>query len=132
MSFKIRQIRAAHEVGFFAALLLGCLGITGWAAEWPGKEQGLQVSVSQGDGKYTIAIAGSKSYALRAEVGVEVDGRWLHASDYPSHTTVEESTARGNLGEATVWHVTYSGLAGQPDLKYDLRAYRMSPSAISR
>ena len=38
----------------------------------------------------------------------------------------------GILGDATDWQVTYSGLSGQPDLSYHLRAYSMSLSAISR
>ena len=59
-------------------------------------------------------------------MGVELDGRWLHASDYPRHV-VEHSQVQGYLGEATAWQVSYSGLSGQPDLVYHLRAYSREP-----
>src|SRR5271170_6625268 len=82
----------------------------------------LQIKVDPADGKYTIAMPGAESYALRAGAGAEVDGRWLHASDYPRHT-VEQSQVKGYLGDATDWQVTYSGSKGSPDLIYHLRAY---------
>jgi len=82
----------------------------------------LQIKIDPADGKYTIAMPGAESYALRAGVGAEVDGRWFHASDYPRHT-VEQSQVKGYLGDATDWQVTYSGSDGSPDLIYHLRAY---------
>ena len=71
-------------------------------------------------------MPGSDSYALRAGVGAEVDGRWLHSSDYPRHA-VAHSPAQGYLGDAIDWQVTYSGLSGQPELIYHLRAYASKP-----
>lgn len=71
-------------------------------------------------------MLGANSYALTAEVGTQVDGRWLYASDYPRHKC-ERSTAPGYLGTAVDWRVTYSGLSGQPDLTYYLRAYSGMP-----
>jgi hypothetical protein len=53
------------------------------AAQSSGQAQVLKVNVSWAYTRYTIAMPGSDSYALRAGVGAEVDGRWLHASDYP-------------------------------------------------
>jgi hypothetical protein len=125
ISYRIRQSMMADMVGFVAVLLL----VGGGAAlhgQPSGEEHGLQIMVNPVDGKYAIAMPGSNSYALRAGVGVEVDGHWLHASDYPRHA-VERSQVQGYLGDATDWQVTYSGLSGQPDLTYHLRAYSSEP-----
>ena len=100
--------------------------ITACPAQSSGPERALQITVNPADGTYTISMPDSTSYALRAGVGVEVDRRWLHAADYPRHE-VEQSQAHGYLGEATDWQVTYSGLSGQPDLIYHLRAYASEP-----
>ena len=109
-------------------VLLAGSGIAAFGAQSFGEEQALQVKVNPADGQYTIAMPGSNSYALRAGAGVEVDGRWLHASDYPRHE-VSQSQTQGYLGQATDWQVTYSGLSGQPDLIYHLRAYSGEPFA---
>jgi alpha-galactosidase len=122
----IRQIRVVSAVRFTMALLLAGSGVTGLRAQSSAAEHALQIAVNPADGTYTIAMTGSSSYALRAGVGVEVDGRWLHAADYPRHA-VEHSRAQGYLGEATDWQVTYSGLSGRPDLIYHLRAYSSEP-----
>ena len=109
-------------------LLLAGSGIAAFGAQSFGEEQALQIKINPADGKYTIAMPGSDSYALHAGVGVEVDGRWLHASDYPRHE-VSQSQTQGYLGQATDWQVTYSGISGQPDLIYHLRAYSGEPFA---
>jgi alpha-galactosidase len=125
ISYWLRQIRVMYAVTFTAMLLLAGSGLMSFAAQSSGQEQALQISVTS-DGKYAIAMPRSDSYALRAGVGVEVDGRWFHASDYPRHA-VEHSQAQGYLGDATDWQVIYSGLSGQPDLIYHLRAYSREP-----
>ncbi len=71
-------------------------------------------------------MPGSSAVALRAGAGVEVDGRWLRAADYPRHS-IERSQDEGDLGQASEWQVTYSGISGQPDLIYHLRAYSGRP-----
>ena len=126
IGYWIRQIRVVYAVGFTAILLLVGGGVTTLQAQSSGKEHGLQIKVNPPDGTYTLAMSGSDSYALRAGVGAEVDGRWLHASDYPRHT-VDHSQTQGYLGDATDWQVTYSGISGQPDLIYHLRAYSTEP-----
>jgi len=125
ISYRIRQI-GVNAIRFTAILLLVCSGLTALQAQSSSAEHGLQIAVSPADGRYTIAQPGSSSPALRAGVGAEVDGRWLHAADYPRHA-VEHSQAQGYLGEATDWQVTYSGLSGEPDLIYHLRAYSAEP-----
>jgi alpha-galactosidase len=125
VGYGIRQIRMVYLVGFTALLLAGS-GVKGFAAQSSGEEHGLLVPGTPADGRYDIAMPKSRSYALRAGMGLELDGRWLHASDYPRHV-VEHSQVQGYLGEATDWQVSYSGLSGQPDLVYHLRAYSREP-----
>jgi alpha-galactosidase len=126
ISYCFRQIKVVRAVSCIGILLLIVGGVATLRAQASDEKRALQIMVDSADGTYTIAIPGSKSYALRAGVGVEVDGRWLHASDYPRHA-VEHSQAQGYLGDATDWQVTYSGLNGQPDLIYHLRAYESEP-----
>ncbi|MFZ1158724.1 MAG: melibiase, partial [Candidatus Sulfotelmatobacter sp.] len=111
---------------FAAMLLLVGSSITALQAQSSGIEHALQVTVNKVDGTYAIAMPGSSSPALQSGVGAEVDGRWLHAADYPRHT-VERLQAHGYLGEATDWQVTYSGLSEEPDLIYHLRVYSSEP-----
>jgi alpha-galactosidase len=121
----IRQIEM-NAVRLTVFLLLVGTGITALRAQSSGADHTLQITVNKVDGRYTIAMQGSRLPALRAGVGAEVDGHWLHAADYPRHA-IERSQAQGYLGEATDWQVTYSGLSGQPDLIYHLRAYSSEP-----
>jgi alpha-galactosidase len=107
-------------------LLLAGGGLRSFAAQSSDQGQALQVGINAADGRYTIAMPGSHSYALRAGCAAKVDGTWLRASDYPRHA-VEHTPAEGYLGESTDWQVTYSGLSGQPDLMYHLRVYSSQP-----
>ena len=119
-SISMRFIRS------FSILLLLGSGVAALYAQSSGSQQGLQVSVNSKTGTYTIATPGSGSSTLSAGVGAEVNGHWLRAADYPRHA-VEHSQAQGYLGEVTDWQVTYSGLSGQPDLIYHIRAYSTQP-----
>lgn len=92
-----------------------------------GQTQALRVSISP-DGRYSIGQGGASGSALMAGVAAEVDGRWLHASEYPRHA-VKQSNAQGYLGDADVWDMTFSGLTGAPDLSYTLRLYQQEPFA---
>lgn len=108
-----------------ALLLTGC----GWAtlsAQSTGGTHAVRVEVNRNNGSYSIGLADANSYALTAGVAAQVDGHWLHAADYPAHH-VEQSREPGYLGAAADWKVTYSGLKGQPDLIYVLRAYDEQP-----
>ena len=85
---------------------------------------GLHVSSATGD--YAIGQAGKGADVLTAAVAAKVDGRWLHASDYPKHT-VTESVANDDLGMAHEWTVRHSGLAGAPEMICTLHSYRDNP-----
>ena len=121
-----RQSRMRRAAGLTIAVFLVGGSIAALGAQSSSEGQALQIKVNPADGRYTIAMPGADSYALRAGTGVQVDGRWLHASDYPRHEVLESQT-QGYLGQATDWQVTYSGLSGQPDLIYHLRAYSGEP-----
>ena len=88
---------------------------------------GLRVQVAP-DGRYSIGNPGSSNFTLTAGVAAEVDGRWLRLGYY-SHIAVHQADAQTELGAAREWDVTASGLAGQPDLVYRLRADRTAPFA---
>ena len=95
----------------------------GWSQDT--NESALSVKINS-DGSYNIGLPGSSTAALRSGVAAEVDGHWLHSSDY-SHHEVTHSTSNGPLGEAEEWRVTWSGLKGHPALSYQLRAYSGRP-----
>ena len=86
----------------------------------------LQVRVDPADGSYIIGASGVNESVLRAGVAVELDGHWLQSKDYPKHI-VANSRVSDDLGEADESTVTFSGLAGQPDLVYRLRTYPDKP-----
>ena len=88
----------------------------------------LQIQIDPADGTYKIGAAGNSSFVLQAGVAAQVNGHWLQAKDYPKHATAESSIA-DDMGTAHEWVVTFSGLAGQPDLVYRLRAYPDKPFA---
>jgi alpha-galactosidase len=88
----------------------------------------LQVRVDPADGSYILGASGLNQSVLHAGIAAELNGRWLQSEDYPKHT-VADSKVSDDLGMANEWTVTFSGLAGQPDLVYRLRAYSDRPFA---
>jgi hypothetical protein len=95
-------------------------------AETTSDSQGLRLTVDPATGDYRIAQRRSTLAALTATISAKVDGRWLHAQDYPKHT-ISESIANGDLGKAHEWTVRHSGLAGTPDLICTLHSYMDQP-----
>lgn len=129
ISRHIYQYKKRFGVKRFGVLLLLVAGCRVFAAELhalSNSHHTLHIVVTPTDGKYSIAMSGSKTIALRAGVGALVDGRWLRAADYPRHTVVS-SQVEGYLGEADAWQVTYSGIPGAPDLIYQVKAYQDVP-----
>ena len=122
---RLRTIEIVFEVALIV-VLFAASAVIALASESSAEKQSLQIAVNPKDGNFTIAMPRSDSPALRAGVAVEVNGRWLHAADYPRHA-VERSQSQGELGETEDWKTTYSGSAGQPDLIYHLRAYPNQP-----
>jgi len=85
----------------------------------------LQVAVAA-DGEWSISLHGATAPTLTSGVAAEVNGKWVSSADYPKHE-VRRSTDHGYPGEAEVWQVTNTGLSGEPDLIYELRAYAGEP-----
>jgi len=78
----------------------------------------LLVSVNSKTGAYTIREK-SGPVRLTADVAAKVNGQWVHSADYPKHAVSSSAAAEGTQ-ELTI---TYSGLAGQPDLACSARLH---------
>jgi alpha-galactosidase len=83
----------------------------------------LAVSV---DSHGAYVLGAPKNPTLISNVAAKINGKWVHAADYPKHE-IEKSNAEGFLGGAEQWRVVFSGLTGAPDLIYRLRAYTDEP-----
>lgn len=102
-------------------------GVLALAAGAAAQEQGLAVAVTS-SGQYSLAAPGGATPVLAAGIAAKVDGRWLRSAEYPKHES-RQSEVQGDLGAATEWQVTWSGLAGEPQLVYRLRAFHDAPFA---
>ncbi len=128
ISYRTRQHRVLKILGFARFVCLAAVAGVTLEAQASHDSKGLQVSVDPADGGYTVAAPGAGTYTVRSAVGAEIDGRWIHSSDYPKRT-IEQTESKGYLGQATLWQVTHTGLVGQPDLIYNLRVYASEPVA---
>jgi alpha-galactosidase len=90
------------------------------------RNSALMVRVRAQDGAYEILVRGLQKPVLISRVGADINGRWVRSTDYPRHHTTE-STFQDALGQAHVLATTFNGLAGKPDLVYDLRLYDQRP-----
>jgi alpha-galactosidase len=81
-------------------LCIGYLCSTAFAAAAP-HATALQITATAADGSYAILAADISKPVLRASVGVKVNGKWLHAIDYPKHVIGTEN-AVGELGAVKV------------------------------
>ncbi len=88
----------------------------------------LNIQIDPADGAYKVGVAGGNAFVLHAGVAAQLNDKWLQSKDYPKHS-IQESTVSDDMGTAHEWAVTFSGLAGQPDLLYRLRAYPDKPFA---
>lgn len=89
-------------------------------------QQALSVSVDPASGSYEITAPGISGPVLTAGPAILVDGTWHAGRDYPEHH-VQKTQAQGALGSAEEQVVTYSGLAGAPDLTLRIRTYATEP-----
>ncbi|HET9085933.1 MAG TPA: alpha-galactosidase [Acidobacteriaceae bacterium] len=115
-------------------LLLGGLSLTlivGRSVSAQASGQPLQIAIASSDGSYTIGTPGASHATLHAGIAVQLDGRWMESSKYPRHV-VKTAMVSDDLGNAKEWAVTFSGLNGEPDLTYHLRAYPDKPYADIR
>lgn len=91
----------------------------------PAQQTRLAASV---DARGAYVLGGPDNPTLISNVAAKINGKWVHAADYPKHE-IEKSNAEGFLGSAEQWRVAFSGLSGEPDLIYRLRAYATEPFA---
>lgn len=115
--------------GRFATYFL-CSALASMASipvAWAAPLDHLAVAID-GQGNYSIGAPGSATPVLVSGIATKIDGRWLHSASYPRHTVVR-SLVEGFLGHAVQWQVDFSGLPGQPELIYRLRAYDSEPFA---
>lgn len=98
-------------------MLGGLLIISGPVAPANAQRQpnALQIHVDPADGNYILGVSGSGEAALHAGVAAEAYRSKFQGLD--------------DLGMADEWTVAFSGLTGQPDLVYRLRAYPDKPFA---
>jgi alpha-galactosidase len=96
------------------------------AASAKPQDAALQLTANAADGSYTLSAPGLSTPVLRATTAVKVNGRWLHAVDYPKHI-VDTASAIGELGPAKATTIRYTGRDDAPDLLLKLRAYANAP-----
>ena len=92
----------------------------------PLQNRWLTVSVRPADGSFELRSAGLKDPVFAARVGAEVEHQWVFSSEYPKHQ-VSVSSFHDALGEGNQLEVSFTGLAGKPDLKYTLQLYNDRP-----
>src|SRR6266699_1289757 len=123
MNLSIVHCRSVTSIGVLG-LLVGSLNCAILAEETA--SQGLRVTVSPTTGDYAIGQLGTAADVLTASVAAKVDGRWVHARDYPKHS-IAESIVNDDLGTAHEWTVRHSGLERAPELICTLHSYRDKP-----
>ncbi|WP_158941342.1 PKD domain-containing protein [Granulicella sp. S190] len=108
-------------------LYLAAAFLPAFAVVAPGSQNSsLEVTANAADGRYTVSRSGSTSPVLRAAAAIKVNGKWLHASDYPKHA-VSTADTTGELGPAKMTTVRYTGRNDAPDLLLKLRTYSGVP-----
>jgi alpha-galactosidase len=128
MNLSFVHRRSVSSIGFLA-LLMSSFNFAFLAAETTSDSQNLRLTVDPATGDYAIGQLGSASEVLTATVTAKVDGRWVHARDYPNHT-ITESVVKDDLGLAHEWTVRHSGLAGTPELLCILHSYTDRPFGV--
>ena len=118
-------MRATVRNATFPFFLLAALACS--AHGQSGAESKLTISIAA-NGDYAITAAGAARPVLTAGVAAEIAGVWIRSSDYPHHS-VTESSGDGSFGPGKIWEITFSGLAGKPDLVYRLSASASEPFA---
>ena len=123
---NLRKVRRHWAVSVLTRVWVGVwVGVFGLTCSLAAQNSAMPVSIDA-RGDYTI---GAPTHpVLVSGVAAEVDGHWVRSADYPKHN-VEKATVDGYAGSAVQWLVTFSGLAGKPDLEYRLRAYATEPFA---
>ena len=107
-------------------LCLCCLPCS--AQTKPTAQSAIDVRIDPQSGSYSIRESGIDIDVLTSDVAARIDGRWLRGSEYPTRK-IDTSTANSDIGDAQRWTVTFSGVAGAPDLIYTIDAATGAPFA---
>lgn len=128
MSYWINSLLriVSHPRWIVPGLLCFAMGMTAYGLTAPKSTGGLVFSANSKTASYTIGTRAEQSPVLVASVAAQVDGKWLHAADYPKRS-ISKSAAMGSLGEAEEWTLTYTGLENSPDLICKVRVYQDVP-----
>ena len=92
----------------------------------PLQNRWLEVFVRPSDGSFELRAQGLRDPVQAARVGAEINHEWLFSSDYPRHQ-VASSSFENPLGSGHQLEVSFTGLAGKPDLKYVLQLFNDRP-----
>ena len=86
----------------------------------------LSVRIRPADAAYEVLASGLPRPVLVSRVDAEVNQRWIHSSDYPRHE-ISGAPFQDALGRGHALTITFSGLAGKPDLVCILHLYDDEP-----
>jgi hypothetical protein len=86
----------------------------------------LTVTTNLREGSYAIRAKGLAQPVIVARVGAETDHAWVRSNEYPKQHA-EEPVFNDELGSGHAIKITFSGLAGKPDLVCALRLYDQRP-----
>lgn len=92
----------------------------------PLQNRWLTVSARPSDACLELRAEGLGAPVLAARVGAEIDHKWLLSTEYPKHQ-IMASDFHDSLGQGHQLQVSFSGLAGKPDISYTLQLYNDRP-----
>ncbi len=122
MIIRYCGIRGKHLLALALTLILTGISQGAVPEDVSIRNEQLTVSANTRDGSYSLRAKGLEQAVFVARVGAEIDHHWVRSSEYPKQLA-EESTFQDDLGSGHAIRITYSGLAGKPDLVLVLRLY---------
>jgi alpha-galactosidase len=123
----MEAVQVKRDLGWGKWFILGAGMALRAGYEAPAGGQQILAALVNDGGQYAVGLPGVAPVIVSG-IAAEVDGAWIRSADYPHHE-VNQAGAQGFLGVAQQWTVTFSGLAGKPDLVYRLRVYEAEPFA---
>jgi hypothetical protein len=113
------------SVGF--PIIIGTLILQAPAAAQQLTNDTLSLTVNAQNGAYELAVRGG-SPIFASSVAAQINHEWLRSNSYPHHQ-ISESSFTDELGSGHAVSVTFTGLAGKPDLIYVAQVYDQRPYA---
>jgi alpha-galactosidase len=113
------------SVGF--PIIIGTLILRAPAAAQQLTNDTLSLTVNAQEGSYELAVRGGRPI-FASPVAAQINHEWLRSNSYPHHQ-ISESSFTDELGSGHAVSVTFTGLAGKPDLIYVAQVYDQRPYA---